>query len=156
MAPAGALCILGPANGLVVLTELSSDRASNQHSHLRAMQGSWDAPYGQRYLPGAGPVELPADSQGAASRRLAPPGQCAQPTSILVTRLFLVLVRLLPDIHEAETCPLVSSHFPAPTAHNRGLINAWVKNSLGPHLSFRFVFICSGCTGSSLPHESFL
>ena len=79
------------------------------------MQGSWDTPYGQRYLPGAGPVELPADSQGAASRRLAHPGRCAQPTSILVTRLFLVLVCLLPDIHEAETCPLVSRHFPAPT-----------------------------------------
>lgn len=114
MALASAFCILGPANGLAVWAELSSDRASNQCRHLRALQGSWVAPYDQRYLPAAGPAEFPANSKGAVSGCLARPGRCAQPTSILVTRLSLVLLFLLPDIREAETCPLVSSHFPAP------------------------------------------
>lgn len=74
MAPASALCILGPANGLAVWAQLSSDRASNQCHHLRAMQGGWDAPYDQRYLPAAGPAELPANSKGAVSGCLARPG----------------------------------------------------------------------------------
>lgn len=159
MAPASALCILGPASGLAVLAKLSSDRASNQCCLLRATQGGWDTPYGQRYLPGAGPVELPADSQEQppdvwpvlGDAHNPPPSQshvcswCSSASCLASMKQRLVL-----------WFPATSQHLQQYPAHSRGLINAWVKNSLAPHLSFRFLFICFGCTGSSLPHESFL
>ena len=159
MAPASALCILGPANGLAVLAEVSSDRASNQHSHLRATQGGWDTPYGQRYLPAAGPVssqptakEQPLDVWPVLGDAHNPPPSysyvcswCSSASCLASTKQRLVL-----------WFPATSQRLQLYPAHSRGLISVWIKNSLAPHLSFRFVFLCFGCTGSSLPHESFL
>lgn len=71
----------------------------------------------------------------------------------------LMLLFLLPDIREAETCPLVFQPLPTPMtvpSAQWGLIGLGSRTHwLHISLSFRFLCIYFGCSGSSLPLRAF-